>query len=743
MRILLWLLLLLATLESCSETSTNLVSNNLVVVVTVTADPGSDLVALRPSATVNGQATTAIAPIPLSPNAATKFSIKLPNGSRGELKLTLEGKPVYAYITHLGRASVQLEEDKRYDLAVNLVRNSECSDTGWCWERPLPRGDTLHDVWGVSPDDFWIVGEGGTILHYDGWAFSRVPVEDGQKGTVTAAVNPRFRAIHGTSSTDVWAVSDIRFAQGQSHLLCKYNPARKVFDIQFRYIGDLDLHFHSLWVSPGPIWIGGNRWDRNTGKKISDDLLSGQEVYRMIAPNPEQKPDEIWAVGNDAIGKKLAIWKWDGASWVPESTDSVISDPQEKFDHIFANQAGEMWTSSNRKQVSFHLESGIWKSVKSSNNNWPHMIYGQDQQGNLLSISGFKYGEFSGTSNKIIFSGLSSVNGISKIGDTYSIERAFQFNNGGKPVMAIVGQASQVQLYDVTTNKLTALLPGSGGNSATLNDVFGFSANDVWAVGDSGSILHFTGQKWEEQTSPTTAKLRRIWGVSSSDMWIVGDGGTLLHRSRPDGSFEISSSGVIVNLNGIWGLGSAQIIAVGDSTTLLRWNGTNWTAGNDTGVNSGDFQAVWASSPNNIWLGGTSGGSAFMRQYDGEKWNLISLPAVVKTSINNIRGTSGTNVAITYDGTNGGPTQIYNGTAWNSVVSESPYGVWSFSPSDTYSIGHADTFSYSNTSSPQPNDTLKQSVGASLFMLGLWGTDKNNLWAVGESGAIIRYHGVP
>src|SRR5262245_41686933 len=36
---------------------------------------------------------------------------------------------------------------------------------GWCWENPLPQGTSLFGAWSAGPDDLWMVGGGGTILH--------------------------------------------------------------------------------------------------------------------------------------------------------------------------------------------------------------------------------------------------------------------------------------------------------------------------------------------------------------------------------------------------------------------------------------------------------------------------------------------------------------------------------------------------------------------------------------------------
>ena len=63
---------------------------------------------------------------------------------------------------------------------------------------------------------------------------------------------------------------------------------------------------------------------------------------------------------------------------------------------------------------------------------------------------------------------------------------------------------------------------------ADLNAVWGSSATDVYAVGSSGTILHFDGNAWQAIPSGTTATLYGVGGSSATDVYVTGDG-TILH----------------------------------------------------------------------------------------------------------------------------------------------------------------------------------------------------------------------
>jgi photosystem II stability/assembly factor-like uncharacterized protein len=69
---------------------------------------------------------------------------------------------------------------------------------GWrevAWSKPLP---LLNDVWGSSADDVFVVGYGGTILHYDGADW-----ESMVSGTSAALLS-----LWGTGPNDVYAVGE-------------------------------------------------------------------------------------------------------------------------------------------------------------------------------------------------------------------------------------------------------------------------------------------------------------------------------------------------------------------------------------------------------------------------------------------------------------------------------------------------------------------------------------------------------
>ena len=59
---------------------------------------------------------------------------------------------------------------------VTLRRPRLCNEHGWCWENPWPQGSPLLSVQSRDRDSVWAVGDAGTILHFNGGYWQRIPV---------------------------------------------------------------------------------------------------------------------------------------------------------------------------------------------------------------------------------------------------------------------------------------------------------------------------------------------------------------------------------------------------------------------------------------------------------------------------------------------------------------------------------------------------------------------------------------
>ncbi|MEM7675333.1 MAG: hypothetical protein AAF449_04940 [Myxococcota bacterium] len=164
-----------------------------------------------------------------------------------------------------------------------------------------------------------------------------------------------------------------------------------------------------------------------------------------------------------------------------------------------------------------------------------------------------------------------------------------------------------------------------------LNWAFGFGANDVFVVGNQGTVLRRTGQGWTATATITDQDLWGVWGANPNDVWAVGGNGreegqaTLL---RFDGASwrrvevpALSRSGVFAFFK-VWGTSADNVYVVGQRGAVLRWNGTELT---EVLVGtSRDLIALWGTGPESIVIvGGRANGQVVT--WDGSQWRTTLL----------------------------------------------------------------------------------------------------------------------
>jgi hypothetical protein len=107
-----------------------------------------------------------------------------------------------------------------------------------------------------------------------------------------------------------------------------------------------------------------------------------------------------------------------------------------------------------------------------------------------------------------------------------------------------------------------------------LHAIWGTGANDVWAVGDKGTIRHIANAnavRWDIVPSPTSELLRAVWGSGPNDVWAVGDNGAIIHWDGKEwkpsvAAFQVNKKKP--DLHGVWGSGPNDVWIVGDGVAL-------------------------------------------------------------------------------------------------------------------------------------------------------------------------------
>jgi hypothetical protein len=272
-----------------------------------------------------------------------------------------------------------------------------------------------------------------------------------------------------------------------------------------------------------------------------------------------------------------------------------------------------------------------------------------------------------------------------------------------------------------------------------LYAIWGSAADDIFAVGYQGTILHYNGSTWSTMTNPiskTSFWLNSVWGSSGSDVFAAGgyrDGTDyhriILHYNGSTWSTMVDSlSGTAHFLNGVWGSSGNDVFAVGMQGTILHYSeGPPATTTTTSGIASTTTTTVSATTTTTI------------PALPGE-WKIESLPQQTN-NLFDVWGSGGSDVFAVGDG---GRIVHYDGNVWSSMDSgttTSLLAAWGSSGSDVFAVGFDGTILHYNG-----NVWSSMDSGAADYVLtDVWGSSANDVFAVGpsvyESGIILHYDG--
>ena len=144
-----------------------------------------------------------------------------------------------------------------------------------------------------------------------------------------------------------------------------------------------------------------------------------------------------------------------------------------------------------------------------------------------------------------------------------------------------------------------------------LRGVWGPDANNIWAVGDFGTVVKWNGTTWTAQRNGTAEYLGGVWGHECKQPLAGRNfGGHPLERNCPVHETQRRSDLV----SGVWGLDANNVWAVGggdSSSTILKWDGGAW-ATQDAGTPNA-LSSIWGLDASNIWAVGFYPGPSFRR----------------------------------------------------------------------------------------------------------------------------------
>ncbi len=276
--------------------------------------------------------------------------------------------------------------------------------------------------------------------------------------------------------------------------------------------------------------------------------------------------------------------------------------------------------------------------------------------------------------------------------------------------------------------------------------------------------------RWENPR-PQGNDLGAVMVFGPNDVW-VGGSQTLMHWNGKDWRLtQIESEAPWWGAHQIWGSDAANLWAVTDRE-LLHWRGDAWVSSGLPWFPSVYWGAVWGTGSKDVWTNSAAGvyhwdGDWSERTPDSWKQSFGGLPSLWGTSTDDVTVRDGTGQHFHWNGVGwqsiASPPGFYLGGTgpgepwfyevlqrlffrlregvWETYPSPLQYcwAAWSDSSHEAWALGRGAGIETSFLHFDGQGWSIAQTVPHRLT--GIGGNAPDQVWAVGENGAIVRFNG--
>ena len=451
---------------------------------------------------------------------------------------------------------------------LNLCGQQICTPNGWCWENPYPQGNFLRAAWSASYEDVWAVGDVGTVLRFNGKHWSNV----------ASPTRANLRGVFGVSPTEIWIVGDLGTVLHWDGTTLTSEGIGTTNDL------------YGVWSMPnGVVWVAGA--SSTLGMRTA---ASGWSLFAPATVSVGFKAIagfsalDVWAVGDREVehfnGTKFVqvpVAVPGGSTW------NTLFSPSP--DSLLAGGSGGLFAT---------FDGGAWGVQQLSMNPNLRTLFGNGGS-DLWATSDRGVYRWVGGTPQLVFS---------------TFPQSFYAGAGLDGGEAMV----------VGTNGTWGLVAGDGGlttnyysgSGTDLNDVFAVNANTVAAVGGNSWLERFPNAglpSWRRFNCSTVSfnqTLLAVWISPNGSAFATATANNTLGFKLGSPSSCITGSDN-VTYPGVWGFPSGPTYYVGDRFTEIITDGGQPPLTVDIPNPGGTdyvWNAVWGSSPQEMFTVGTDGG---------------------------------------------------------------------------------------------------------------------------------------
>ncbi|RME03611.1 MAG: hypothetical protein D6805_05810 [Planctomycetota bacterium] len=413
---------------------------------------------------------------------------------------------------------------------------------GWSvYSQTLPQGTTTtnyYAVWVNDYDDIYAVGSGGVIVHYGGYSVGWEKYNSPATGD--------FVSVFGADANEMFLATANQVYRGHSHWVVQV-----VRTLTKRIYNASVVHTP---IGTGDIWVvasDGSSARKRSGKWQRFDTGVQNYLYYAMAPN-------LGGADVFACGERGTLLYWDGNSWSKDTGKDGTSTITSFIWWLWGTAVNDMYAVGSYHYQGGYKQTILHRTTTGKNQDWNQVTI--DTANTRTGVGSPVYSPYQslywieGKSSNDVWA-LGGTSFLHWNGTNWRPASTAQFTGGGVPSRYLylawmdrntgkifaVGSGGQTAIYDGTaggTGTWQTYIGTTGstpsGTSSTLWWVYGKDANNVWAVGSSGTIIYWNGSQWTLQTTPTTSTLYGVWCDGEEYVYAAGSYGTLLSYKISD-----------------------------------------------------------------------------------------------------------------------------------------------------------------------------------------------------------------
>ena len=570
-----------------------------------------------------------------------------------------------------------------FSVEVDADVPAQSSVLRWQVLRQGLTSNELFSVWANTASDVWAVGNGNTIVHYNGTAWA-------QPSTGLAFAN--YYGIFGTSGSDVWTVGGLG------------STAHRTGSRWTRPAVNAAVNFTGVWgSSPSNYYATANNgiayhFNGSSWSQIGLPFVLANNLHAVWGSDASH----VWMVGD---GGEVAFFN--GVFWakvIVPTTQPLLGVWGTSATNVFA--AGGLGTILHFNGSTWTTQaSGTGHTLSGFGGTGPSDVWAVGASGVTQHYNGSAWSTVARKSGFVITSISSGTAGSTLwavgIGGSFLSVASGQFtlsNQSGLPILGL----------------------------------YASSASDVWAS-TIGTILHYNGTTWSNAYVADDDSMAAVWGSGPANVFTVGPLGDIAHFTGTWSSAVVNPTSGTTGYRGIFGISSNNITAVGNGGLVAHWNGSAWSFQTRTGT--GNLRAVWGGVTTQNYYAVADDGTAYINPA-GAGWRSLGFSPANSKGLTSVFGTAPTNI---WAGGNSGVVyRLSSGTTFNLPAATTGaltnfHGTWVTSPTDSYLVGDGGSVLHFDGS-----NWLPLAVPVTSAFRAIFGTAAQNVYVAGDNGVVLQ-----